>query len=538
MIRWTLRKRILFSFGLVTLVFVLISWIASTRLRTIGDIATSLRERGVPAAYAIGEIHAGAGFATTIGYVLASDPARKTEFAEKLRQQQSRIEPLFEQLAATNVTQTEKELFESFVAAFRTYQSQQKEAIEAAVDPARQRVVLYVLETRLQNAYLDVIEKGNAVIAFKKQQALDGTRQVEEQISAMKKRGLIAIGCVFLISALAAATLIRGITRPMKQVIDLADQMSTGNFTRRLTLERNDEFGQLGQSLNKMVDQLALLLRQVQKSQLQTNSSASQVAASAKREQATITQIAATTTEIGATSKEISATSRELLNTVNEVVHVAKETAAMAGNGQNGVFRLGETMKSVMDVSSSIGEKLEVLSSKAANINQVVTTIIKVANQTNLLSLNAAIEAEKAGEFGRGFSVVANEIRRLADETAVATENIELIVQEMQSAVSAGIMGMDKFAEEVRRAGSDVHHVSAELAKIIEQVQLLRPKFENVGEGMQAQTTGAQQISEALSQLSDVTKETSESLRQSNRVIVELTEAGDGLRGSVSQFKL
>jgi len=120
-----------------------------------------------------------------------------------------------------------------------------------------------------------------------------------------------------------------------------------------------------------------------------------------------------------------------------------------------------------------------------------VTTITKVADQTNLLSLNAAIEAEKAGEYGRGFAVVATEIRRLADQTAVATYDIEQMVKEMQSAVSAGGMGMDKFSEEVRRGVNEVQQVSHQLTQIIQQVQALMPRFESVNEGMQAQATGA-----------------------------------------------
>src|SRR5688572_32151975 len=117
------------------------------------------------------------------------------------------------------------------------------------------------------------------------------------------------------------------------------------------------------------------------------------------------------------------------------------------------------TMRLIMDASGAITAKLAVLSEKTANINSVVTTITKVADQTNLLSLNAAIEAEKAGEYGRGFAVVATEIRRLADQTAVATSDIEQIVREIQSAVSAGVMGMDRFAEEVRTGMNDVQRV-------------------------------------------------------------------------------
>src|SRR6266699_6172202 len=101
-------------------------------------------------------------------------------------------------------------------------------------------------------------------------------------------------------------------------------------------------------------------------------------------------------------------------------------------------------------------ELLTAIQERAHDITTVVTTITKVADQTNLLSLNAAIEAEKAGEYGLGFAVVATEIRRLADQTAVATFDIEQMVKEILSAVSAGVMGMDKFSEEVRRGMQDV----------------------------------------------------------------------------------
>ncbi|WP_321813000.1 methyl-accepting chemotaxis protein, partial [Burkholderia sp. BCC1985] len=160
---------------------------------------------------------------------------------------------------------------------------------------------------------------------------------------------------------------------------------------------------------------------------------------------------------------------------------------------------------------------------KALNINQVVATITKVADQTNLLSLNAAIEAEKAGEYGRGFAVVATEIRRLADQTAVATYDIEQTVKEIQSAVSAGVMGMDKFSEEVRRGMLDVQQVGGQLSQIIAEVQTLAPRFQMVNEGMQTQANGAEQITQALSQLSEAAQQTAESLRQSSQAIDDLT---------------
>lgn len=168
----------------------------------------------------------------------------------------------------------------------------------------------------------------------------------------------------------------------------------------------------------------------------------------------------------------------------------------------------------------------------------MVSTITKVADQTNLLSLNAAIEAEKAGEYGRGFAVVATEIRRLADQTAVATYDIEQTVKEIQSAVSAGVMGMDKFSEEVRRGMRDVQQVGTQLSQIITEVQTLAPRFQMVNEGMQTQATGAEQITQALSQLSEAAQQTAESLRQSSQAIDDLTLVANQLRTGVSRFKI
>jgi methyl-accepting chemotaxis protein WspA len=321
-----------------------------------------------------------------------------------------------------------------------------------------------------------------------------------------------------------------------KEMAQIAGRIADGDLTVAFTPRSDRDV--LGQALANMVERLSALLADVQRSGQQVGESASEISATARQQQATASEIAATTTEIGATSREISATSRELVKTMSEVSAVAEQSAALAGSGQDGLTRMEETMRQVMDAAGSINAKLAVLNEKAGNINQVVTTITKVADQTNLLSLNAAIEAEKAGEYGRGFAVVATEIRRLADQTAVATYDIERMVKEIQSAVTAGVMGMDKFSEEVRRGMQDVQQVSGHLSQIIQQVQALAPRCEAVSEGMQAQATGAEQITEALTQLSEAAQQTVQSLRQSNQVIEGLNRATGDIRAGASRFNL
>ena len=152
------------------------------------------------------------------------------------------------------------------------------------------------------------------------------------------------------------------------------------------------------------------------------------------------------------------------------------------------------TMQQVMEASTSISARLATLSEKAGNIGIVVTTITKVADQTNLLSLNAAIEAEKAGDYRDAASPSwPLRSRRWPIRRPWPRATSSWMVKEMQSAVAAGVMGMDKFSEEVRRGVESVEQVSGELSQIIHHVQALTPNFESVSEGMQSQSLGAQQ---------------------------------------------
>lgn len=322
-------------------------------------------------------------------------------------------------------------------------------------------------------------------------------------------------------------------------ILDGVECAANGDLTSEMMVFReSDAISQLASGIQKMLDNLNSLVSQVRKSGVQVAASANQIAATAKQQEATITEQVATSSEIVATSKQISSTSKELLLTMEEVADVSHNTSISAESGRQALSQMENTMEQMVGASSAITSKLAVLNEKAQNINTVVTTITKVADQTNLLSLNAAIEAEKAGEYGVGFSVVATEIRRLADQTAVATWDIEQIVQEMQSAVSAGVMGMDKFSEEVRSGVSEVNKVGEQLSNIIEQVQNLIPKFENVHEGMQSQSTGAAQITESIIQLNDASQQTAESLHQSNDSIARLNDAAHTLQDGISVFKI
>jgi methyl-accepting chemotaxis protein WspA len=254
-----------------------------------------------------------------------------------------------------------------------------------------------------------------------------------------------------------------------------------------------------------------------------------QLTISSQQLQTMMTAQVTATNQVVATAQPMAGTSQELVQTMQRVAGMAADTATAAEGGQSGLERMQATMQTMEGATRSIADRLAVINERAANITSVVTTISRVAEQTNLLSLNAAIEAEKAGQYGRGFAVVAREIRRLADQTAEATLDIEHIVKEMTSAISAGVVGMDQFAHEVRQGAEAIRTVGAQLAEIISQVQHLRPRFDAVHEGMHVQAQGAQQIKEVTLQLRDAAQRTMESLHASTWAMAQLSEVAQNL---------
>jgi len=348
----------------------------------------------------------------------------------------------------------------------------------------------------------------------------------------------IAIGPITAI--ILGFVIARQITSQVFGVIKVAEQISLGNLTSEIEADSKskDEMNKLLTAFQTMTKNLNILIRQVQHSGIQVTSSATQIAASGKQLEATLTEQVASTNEVTAATKEISATSRELVSAMEQVATISQITTTAANDSQKDLSRMESNMRQLAEATNAIASRLGIISEKANNINTIVVTITKVADQTNLLSLNAAIEAEKAGEYGLGFAVVAREIRRLADQTAVATLDIEQMVKQMQSSVSTGVMEMDKFAAEVGRTMEDVASVSRQIGQIIQQVQELNPRFEFVNQGMETQSVGAQQISDAMVQLSSTTLQSTDSLREINHAITQLNQVAQGLRQEIARFQV
>ncbi len=328
------------------------------------------------------------------------------------------------------------------------------------------------------------------------------------------------------------------IFKPLLTVSQIAYKLSHFDLTVELDTTRRDEIGKLCAAIKEMIRSFRNIVGQVQHSGMQVTSSATELAATAKQQDVTMKTQVESTHRVVKSVEEISTVASDLASTMQHVVSRSQETAELASRGQSDLAHMKAVMDNMEHASGSISGKLGTINEKAENITTVVTTINKVAEQTNLLSLNASIEAEKAGEYGRGFTVVAREIRRLADQTAVATLDIGCMVQEMQSAVAAGVMEMDKFIADVHHSVDDVEKISLQLSKIIDRVRALSPNFEEVNISMEQQSDHARQINQAITNLSEEMQQTRDSLHESYSAIEQLNDAARSLQNEVSRFKV
>jgi methyl-accepting chemotaxis protein WspA len=489
---WTIGKRLTCGFAGVVLVTLCVSIYAFTRLEAIQNQATALANDSLPGAILMGQIAALSEreVALVLQHIKANDDQGVQKLDQELRENHEELNALFKAYAATVFGADESERFQRLNTSYSAYAAPLEDVLKMSRGQ-KDKEAYDLYDQQLEPVFRKFLDGIKDDVAYNKKTAEASVKKLNSAAAESKVVLIIGIALSLTLAVLICYSVVRAIN---------------------------------------------WLIAQVRRSALQVASSVTEIAATAKEHQATSTETASATSEIGATSREIAATAKVLLKTINDVTEGAEQTANLAGTGQSGLARMEATMRQVMEAGGAVNAKLAVLNEKASNISQVVITITKVADQTNLLSLNAAIEAEKAGEQGRGFAVVATEIRRLADQTAIASYDIEQLVKEMQSAVSAGVMGMDKFSEEVRRGVHEVEQVSEQLAQVIGQVQALTPQFETVNEGMQSQSTGAQQISEALAQLTEAAQQTVDSLHQSSIVMDQLNSTANDLRTSVSRL--
>ncbi len=367
--------------------------------------------------------------------------------------------------------------------------------------------------------------------------AVNLSQQFEQQeIKNIMTVVLIVSATALVISLGLSLVLSRKVILSIQNMVKVIGAVAAGDLTKQAGVLTRDELGTLAVNINLMLEHLRTMVTEVQRAEMQVSSSSAELAATARQQDLMMTNQMTSTTSAVVSIQEISAVTADLVDTMQQVASMSKETAVIASQGQGDLGRMEAVMQQMEQASEAISNRLRIIDQKADKITAMVTTITKVAEQTNLLSFNAAIEAEKAGEFGRGFTIVAREIRRLADQSAVATLDIEYMVHEMQSAISTGVMEMDKFIATVRHSVTDVSRISTQLTRIIDQVHILLSNFEDANTAMVVQADNAQKIDAIIAKLSEEMIHIKVSLHETYSAIEQLDEAAKGLHKQVARF--
>jgi len=438
-----------------------------------------------------------------------------------------------EGVVARELLQNSYGFAESF---FRIVHGDWKDAIDRGDQVAAFAITMNQLNP-LYEAHRASILK--AVAAAQAQVAIH-EKEAREEVDFGRLIGILVAVVILSLLAIIGSVILRSVLLALAAVTNRMRDMAEADadLTARLNIQTTDEVGILAGYIDTFVAKIASVLGGVKNATDSLGGTAVEMYATSKQQETTIHHFGASTTQIAAAVREITVTGNELVSTMGEVETVAKKSASLAANSRTDLAEMKSVMQQLADQSASISEKLEQINVKTKDITGVVVTITKVADQTNLLSVNAALEAEKAGEHGRGFLVVAREIRRLADQTAAATLDIEHTVKHMQSAVSTGVMEMDKFSSQVTNSVSQVETIGITLGNIIESVEVMKNQFGSVSQGMNSQNLGAKQIGEAMANLSDNVKITIQSLGEFTKAADQMKNSVGALNTEVLRFRL
>lgn len=341
--------------------------------------------------------------------------------------------------------------------------------------------------------------------------------------------GAVSSLLVGLPAVLAASRLVRSTTESMRVSTEVSESIAAGDLSGIVPSGGGGEAGRLLDGVGRMSARLRETVGRVQAAGAKVTAVESEVSVALARQERVVRGFSGSVSDVSGASSQLSSNAEQLLDATATVTLAAREAARVADDGRHGLERMSESMRQLDEVMNAFTRKLTTIRQRAGGINAVVTTIAKVADQTNLLSVNATIEAEKAGEAGRGFRIVAQEIRRLADQTALATKDIERMVRDMQSAVSSGTMEMDRFRNEVSTRIQQVTDVSQQLAGIVQPVQSVTQALDEVHEGMENQHAGARQIRDSLDRLRTGAGQTASSVEA-------FVEAMNQLRASVADL--
>jgi methyl-accepting chemotaxis protein len=363
-------------------------------------------------------------------------------------------------------------------------------------------------------------------------------QRMEEQYNNAVTTLIMLLVGVIAIATIISWALTRSITNPITTTVSIANRVASGDLTVEVHQERSDEFGQLLAALAMMISGLRDLVQQI-------SSNASNIA-SASEELSSVTDHSSQgvarqkdqTDQVATAMNEMVATVSEVAKSAEAAFEAANRASAKSTEGEKSVH---ETLEFVTDLNTQIekvSEELRSLQSETQNIGTVLDVIKSVAEQTNLLALNAAIEAARAGEQGRGFAVVADEVRSLAQRTQSSASEIETLINNLVASAESSVTTMEsgaKLAAQTLERAEASGNIIKEMAAAVEEI---RQHNSQIATAAEQQTSVAEDINQNITEIRDVSDQSSTSADQVSSSSNELAKLAESLSSQIARFKV
>lgn len=342
-------------------------------------------------------------------------------------------------------------------------------------------------------------------------------------------------GSVAAVSLALGWFVARSISRPVRAMATRVDDVANGreSLSLRFDDQRTDELGQLAGGINRFLGKFEHLIastRDASNEVMQNSGSLQEIAAGMSDR---MEQQAGRVREVASAVTEMSASASEVAQQAAEAAKAAEESRSVASQGGKTVETTISGMQRIQDTVNRSGECVQNLGKRSEAIGQMIQIINDIADQTNLLALNAAIEAARAGEHGRGFAVVADEVRKLADRTTKATEEISQSIRQIQDETKVAVGAMDQGSKEVKEGATLASHAGEDLEKIVASAGAVTTKVAAIATASQEQSATTEQISRALEEISNVTAQSQENAAQSLQAIQSLADKASQLKAVI-----
>lgn len=364
-----------------------------------------------------------------------------------------------------------------------------------------------------------------------KERAID---QVTNSQTIIIVIALVAIAAAVLISFLV----IGSIRKPLNQVVEVIGNVADGDLTRSINVERQDELGSLGDSVNNLVAKLRQILGSIASSSEQLAASAEQTENIAREGHQSINSQREQTELVATAMAEMTATVNEVANSANSTLQEVQGANAETQTGQEIVRQNIATINSLASEIESASGVIYKLNEYSDNIGSVLDVIRGIADQTNLLALNAAIEAARAGEQGRGFAVVADEVRTLASKTQESTSEIQGMIERLQNGTKDAVTVMEKSQDEARISVDQTAKAGKALESITRAVGVINDMSTHIASSAEEQSAVTNEMHENITTISSLADQTAQGSNESLDASQQLAKLAAELKQMVSQFKI